>query len=69
MKRKTPKQCPVCKSKHLSYENDEITIERNEKEQDIVHVESEWVCMECDEIFYHHARYELGNVLSETVNT
>lgn len=69
MNRKTPKQCPKCKSKQLSYENDEVEILRDDNGKDIVHIESEWTCMECDEIFYYHARHELGNLISESTST
>lgn len=69
MKRKEPKQCPACKSKHFSYEDSEITIERDVNGMDTFQIESEWTCGECGEIFYHHARYVMGECLSESVST
>lgn len=68
MKRKAPKECPICQSKQHSYENDRIEFERHNG-QDIIHIESEFTCLECDEIFYYHTRYELGTLISESVNT
>jgi hypothetical protein len=69
MKRKEPKECPKCKSKHFSYETDTIELVRDESGKDIIVHESEWTCGECDEIFYYRARYELGNFLNDHVYT
>lgn len=71
MKRKEPKECPLCKSKQFSYETDSVTIESSDKggDSDIVIQESEWTCLECDEIFYHRAWYELGSLIEESTTT
>lgn len=70
MKRKEPTACPVCGGKEFSYESAEITIETHgEKKIEAVCDDSEWVCLECDEIFYFRAWYELGDLLEESTRT
>lgn len=70
MKRKEPTACPVCGGKELSYESSEITIETHgEKNIEAVCDDSEWTCLECDEIFYFRAWYKLGDLLEESTRT
>lgn len=70
MKRKEPKECPACKSKQFSYESSETTIEGyGEKDIAAVCDDSEWTCLECDEIFYYRAWYELGDLIDESTTT
>ncbi len=66
MKRRQPKECPKCKSKHFSYEASEVSIESQEHATDIMIDDSEWVCDECGEIFYYRATYILGEFIKES---
>lgn len=70
MKRQIPKECPHCQSTQFSYESSEITIETHRENNRLaVCDDSEWTCLECDNLFWYRAWYELGNLIDESVTT